>query len=81
LSTNDKGGFLLHFGRKSGKIKQNKGKSGFGAVDRLLRNPIFMFQKVKMVVYFLCFFTLQTNHKRDDAAGVELLKPRSGKHK
>ena len=75
LSTNDKGGFLLHFGRKSGKIKQNKVKPGPGAASQLSRSPIFIFQKAKMLVYFLRFFTLQTNRKRDDAAGFEPIQP------
>ena len=46
LSTNDKGGLLLHFGRKSGKIKQNKAKSGSGAASQLSLSPIFVFQRV-----------------------------------
>ena len=71
LSTNHKGGLFLYFGRKSSKIKQNNAKPGFGAVELFLPRPVFMIQKVKMQVFFLRFFALQTNRKRDDAAGVE----------
>ena len=43
----DKRGFFLHFGQKQAQIEQNTGKSGFGAVDRLHRSPIFGVQGQK----------------------------------
>ena len=71
MSTNDKGGFLLHFGRKSGKIKQNKVKPGPGAASQLSRSPIFIFQKAKMLVYFLRFLALQKKKKSVEEGGFE----------
>jgi hypothetical protein len=43
----DRRGFFVLSGQKSGKSEQNKGKSGFAAVDRLLRGPIFCVQSLK----------------------------------
>ena len=40
----DKRGFSLLFGRKTGKIRQNKRKTGSGAEDRPRRSPIFCVQ-------------------------------------
>ena len=65
-----KRGFSCHIEIIKAKIGENQAKSGFGAVSRLLRSPIFCFQRSKITqntgVHFGSFYAARNPKKCSD---------------